>query len=62
MSPPLDRYQDVLKADREAGGVAHQRFTFTRYPFIAVDDNTLVMIRHQWAMERLCGAALYHEA
>lgn len=62
MSLPLDKYQDALKADREAGDIAHQRFTFTRYPFIAVDDNTLVMIRHQWAMERLCGATLYHEA
>lgn len=62
MALPLDKYQAAMKRDREAGNIAHQRFTFTQYPFIAVDDNTFVMIRHQWAMERLCGGTLYHEA
>lgn len=62
MALPLDKYQAAMKSDRESGSIAHQRFTFTQYPFIAVDDNTFVMIRHQWAMERLCGATLYHEA
>jgi len=62
MALTLDEYRKALAADREAGDIAHQRFTFTQYPFIAVDDSTIVMIRHQWAMERLCGATLYHEA
>lgn len=62
MALTLEGYREALAADREAGDIAHQRFTFTQYPFIAVDDSTIVMIRHQWAMERLCGATLYHEA
>lgn len=62
MALTLDEYRKALAADREAGGIAHQRFTFTQYPFITVDDSTIAMIRHQWAMERLCGATLYHEA
>lgn len=62
MALTLEAYRKVLAADREAGDIAHQRFTFTQYPFIALDANTIIMIRHQWAMERLCGPTLYHEA
>lgn len=62
MALTLEGYREALAADRKAGDIAHQRFTFTQYPFIAVDDSTIVMIRHQWAMERLCGATLHHEA
>ncbi|MDO3017393.1 MULTISPECIES: hypothetical protein [Mycobacteriaceae] len=62
MALTLEGYREALAADREAGDIAHQRFTFTQYPFIAVGDSAIVMIRHQWAMERLCGATLYHEA
>lgn len=61
MALTLEGYKKALAAEREDGDIAHQRFTFTQYPFIAVDDSTIVMIRHQWAMERLCGATLYHE-
>ncbi len=62
MALSLEGYKEALDADRQAGDIAHQRFTFTQFPFIAVDQNTIVMVRHQWAMERLCGATLYHEA
>jgi hypothetical protein len=62
MALRLEGYKEALEADRKAGDIAHQRFTFMQYPFIAVDENTFVMIRHQWAMERLCGSTLYHEA
>lgn len=62
MALTLEAYRAALEADGEAGSVAHQRFTFTQYPFVSVDENTIVMIRHQWAMERLCGPTLYHEA
>ncbi|WP_234809151.1 hypothetical protein [Mycobacteroides saopaulense] len=62
MALTSDKYRGAMEVDREAGTIAHQRFTFTQYPFIVVDENTFVMIRHQWAMERLCGATLYHEA
>lgn len=62
MALTLEGYRKALAADREAGDIAHQRFTFTQYPFIALDADTIIMIRHQWAMERLCGQTLYHEA
>jgi hypothetical protein len=51
-----------LKADREAGAIGHQRYTLTQYPFLAVDNNTIVMLRHQWALDRLCGGQIYFEA
>src|SRR6476620_2742052 len=50
---------DRRRALGQAGEVGHQRFTLTQYPFLAIDDDTVVMIRHQWAMERLCGPTLY---
>jgi hypothetical protein len=62
MTLPLDGYREALEKDREAGDIAHQRFTFTQYPFLTVDEGTIVMVRHQWAMERLAGATLYFEA
>ncbi len=62
MALTLEGYRKALAADRQAGDIAHQRFTFTQYPFIALDADTVIMIRHQWAMERLCGQTLYHEA
>jgi hypothetical protein len=34
----------------------------TQYPFLAVDDSTFVMLRHQWALDRLCGEQLFFEA
>jgi len=62
MALTLEGYREALEADRNAGNVGHQRFTFTQYLFIALGDIAFVMIRHQWAMSRLCGATLYHEA
>lgn len=58
----LDGYKAALEKDRQHGDVAHQRFTFTQYPFLAVGEGVFVMIRHQWAMERLIGATLFFEA
>lgn len=34
----------------------------TQYPFLAVGDSTFVMLRHQWALDRLCGEQLFFEA
>jgi hypothetical protein len=61
MTLSLDGYREALEKDREAGDIAHQRFTLTQYPFLTVDEGTIVMIRQQWAMERLAGATLYFE-
>lgn len=62
MAPRLDDFKAKLQEDRNAGAISHQRYTLTRYPFLAVDDSTFVAIRHQWALDRLCGAQLYFEA
>jgi hypothetical protein len=62
MALPLDDYKVKLQEDRDAGAIGHQRYTLTQYPFLAVDDNTFVMLRHQWALDRLCGGQLYFEA
>jgi hypothetical protein len=62
MALTLDDYKAKLQANRDAGAIGHQRYTLTQYPFLAVDDNTFVMIRHQWALDRLCGGQLYFEA
>jgi hypothetical protein len=59
---PLDDYRVELEGDRHKGAVGNQRYTLTRFPFLAIDDNSLVMLRHQWALDRLCGAQLYFEA
>ncbi len=62
MAPRLQNFKAKLQEDRNAGPISHQRYTLTQYPFLAVDDNTFVAIRHQWALDRLCGAQLYFEA
>jgi hypothetical protein len=62
MALTIDDFKTKLKADRDAGAIGHQRYTLTQYPFLAVDDNTFVMLRHQWALDRLCGGQLYFEA
>ena len=62
MALPLDNFKVKLQADRDAGAIGHRRYTLTQFPFLAVDDNTFVMLRHQWALDRLCGGQLYFEA
>jgi hypothetical protein len=62
MALKLDNFKAKLQEDRNAGDIGHQRYTLTQYPFLVVDDNTFVTIRHQWALDRLCGGQLYFEA
>lgn len=62
MAKPLDGYRVELQKNRDAGAIGHQRYTMTQYPFLAVDDSTFVMLRHQWALDRLCGEQLFFEA
>lgn len=62
MAKPLDGYRVELQKNREAGAIGHQRYTMTQYPFLAVDDSTFVMLRHHWALDRLCGEQLFFEA
>jgi hypothetical protein len=58
----IDNFNANLKADRKAGAIGHQRYTLRQYPFLAVDNNTIVMLRHQCALDRLCGGQIYFEA
>jgi hypothetical protein len=62
MALKLDDFKAKLREDRNAGEIGHQRYNLTRYPFLAVDDDAFVTIRHQWALDRLCGGQLYFEA
>ncbi|QNI09786.1 hypothetical protein GAN17_25690 (plasmid) [Mycobacterium kubicae] len=62
MARPLDDYGVELAGDRDKGAIGNQRYTLTRFPFLALDENTFVMLRHQWAIDRLCGTQLYFEA
>lgn len=62
MALKLDDLKSKLQEDRNAGEIGHQRYTLTRYPFLAINDNAFVTIRHQWALDRLCGGQLYFEA
>lgn len=62
MALPLDKLKVTLQADRNAGAIGHQRYTLKQFPFLAVDENTFVMLRHQWALDQLCGGQLYFEA
>jgi len=62
MARPLDEYKVELQGDRDKGAIGNQRYTLTRFPFLAVNDQTFVMLRHQWALDRLCGGQLYFEA
>jgi hypothetical protein len=48
MTLSLDGYREALEKDREAGDIAHQRFTHTQYPFRTVDADTITMIRRMW--------------
>jgi hypothetical protein len=62
MSRDLAELQDALGEDRLRGSVAHQRFTLTRFPLLRQPGDTFVMLRHQWAADRLFGALLYWDA
>lgn len=40
MALPPNDYKTKLQEGRDAGAIGHQRYTLTRFPFLAVDDNT----------------------
>lgn len=62
MARSLEPYRDELKGDRRRGAIGNQRYTLTRFPFLAVNDDTFVLLRRQWVIDRLCGSQLYFEA
>jgi hypothetical protein len=62
MSLDLAGLKEPLGDDRLRGSVAQQRFTLTQFPFLRGPGDTFVMLRHQWAADRLFGALLYWDA
>lgn len=58
----IDEFRAAFAAERAKGPVGHQRYAFTQHPFLAVDDETLLLLRYQWSIDRLCGSLLYFEA
>ncbi|TSD93112.1 hypothetical protein FOV72_20920 [Gordonia rubripertincta] len=55
MSLNLASYRVQLADDRARGDIKLQRFGFTRYPFLDLEDGTLLILRAQWALERFFG-------
>ncbi|MFL0160287.1 hypothetical protein ACJH41_23350 [Mycobacteroides chelonae] len=58
----VDDCRAKLLDNRDVGAIGHQRYTLTQYPFLALDENTFIMLRHHWALDRLCGEQLFFEA
>lgn len=52
MSLPLASLREMLASDRQRGEIRLQRFTFTQFPFLNLENGTLIVLRAQWAMER----------
>ncbi|GAA0994861.1 hypothetical protein GCM10009551_059310 [Nocardiopsis tropica] len=49
-------YRDLLVEDRDSGGVETQRYTFTEFPFLRLDDGSLLALHAQWGMDRFFGS------
>ncbi|WP_435590771.1 hypothetical protein [Nocardia sp. bgisy118] len=59
MALTLRKYRSRLSRDRSRGAVANQRYTMTERPFLILDDNTALLLRHQWGIDRFFGNPLY---
>ncbi|MFI2473451.1 hypothetical protein [Nocardia xishanensis] len=59
MALTLPKYRSRLSKDRSRGAVANQRYTMTERPFLLIDDNTALLLRHQWGADRFFGNPLY---
>lgn len=49
-------YRNLLVEDRSSGGVEAQRYTFTEFPLLRLDDGSLLALRAQWGMDRFFGS------
>ena len=59
MSLSVLDYKSKLEADRLRGSVHYQRYTITQYPFLQIGEDSLVLIRYQWGIDRFFGSQLY---
>ncbi|WP_413768925.1 hypothetical protein [Rhodococcus pyridinivorans] len=59
MALSVPEFQRRLARDRRKGDIADQRYTLTQCPFLRVDDDTVVLLRYQWGIERFFGSHLY---
>ncbi|MFW0790005.1 hypothetical protein [Gordonia sp. CPCC 205333] len=55
MGLDLAGFRAQLANDRARGDVGLQRYGFTRYPLLDLEDGTLLILRAQWAIERFFG-------
>lgn len=55
MSLDLSQYREQLEADRAAGDIKLQRYSFTRFPFLDLGQGNLLILRPVWAIERFFG-------
>ncbi|WP_280338504.1 hypothetical protein [Nocardia neocaledoniensis] len=61
MSMKSAEYRDSLARDRRRGDVQYQRYTMTQFPFLEIDSNKFILLRHQWGIDRFIGNQLYWE-
>lgn len=59
MSAPIGSYRSNLRRDRRRGSIEQQRYTMTRFPFLRIADDTLLVLRYQWVADRFFGSMLY---
>lgn len=59
MALSVPEFQRRLARDRRKGDIADQRYTLTQCPFLRIDDDTVVLLRYQWGIDRFFGSHLY---
>lgn len=62
MSLRIQEYRKLLAKDRLRGATENQRYTFTQFPFLRIDDRTVIQLRRQWAADRFFGEHVYMQA
>ncbi|GAF45560.1 hypothetical protein [Rhodococcus wratislaviensis] len=61
MSLSPAEYQTRMRADRSRGAIAHQRYTMTQFPFVTTGNDTFLLLRYQWGIDRFFGSNLHWE-
>jgi hypothetical protein len=59
---PVETLRQKLHADRNRGSVHQQRYTLTQYPILRINDDTVILLRYQWVLDRFFGTHLYWSA
>ncbi|WP_139791958.1 hypothetical protein [Prescottella equi] len=59
MSLSPAKYRRRLHRDRARGSVHNQRYTLTERPFVSFSDDSVLLLRYQWGIDRFFGSHLY---